>query len=154
MVYIFSMTLFFLIVSPLYPIFLLQKLYWMPWQYPFLSFPSLFTLLVWDQNTTAGFSFTARVSHSYTPDHKSKNIWTTIFLMQGASRACFTCLQIIPPDLAFLRCYLVTRSPMKSHMDKTMYWSPQAGLLPTAGTCKDSIKVRSKTSAQTPNTDI
>lgn len=32
--------------------------------------------------------------------------------------------------------------------------SPQAGLVPNTGICKDSIKVRSKASTHAPNTDI
>lgn len=74
----------------------------------------------------AGSSFTAWVPHAYAPDHETK--FRLFPHHGGSSTECFTCLQIIPSDLAFLRCSLILRSPVKATWIE-MYWAPQAAFL-------------------------
>lgn len=106
------------------------KLYWMPWEHPPLCFPSLALLAKgWH-----GIKFqrlalpgTSRVPHAQASDHTTKKS-QILFSLWGSSIACFTCLQIIPPSLAFLRCSLILRGPMKATWIE-MHWAPQAAFL-------------------------
>lgn len=100
-----------------------------------------------------GRLFLYMVSQPYTPDRKSKKVWTTIFSPQGNQHGMLYLLPIILPYPAFPKFLYSLEAAQKPHGQETD-WSPQADLVPNAGICKDSIKDRSEASTHAPNTDI
>lgn len=120
LVYCFSLN-----VPPFSPYLPLVELYWTPWDHPSLYFSSL-TLLAEGWHGLFFYSMDDPCMH--TPLTTKLRKLRLFSYHRGSSTACFTCLQIIPPDLAFLRCSLVLRSPMKATWIE-MYWPPQAAFL-------------------------